>query len=145
MATVDAIRGKIQHEHRAKQIIDFSGLRFKNMTPTDMDGLIDFYDQAWVGFETKLEDAEMPFGQRLAFERATDDWQKAGKVSIFIVASHDQNDPDKPICAASTIVREYRYFGKWYFPKKAMTTKELIDEFLKKHQIGTSNNSNLPF
>lgn len=142
---VESERGKIQHAGRAQQIIDFSGLRWGKITPTDTDGLLDFYDEAWVGYETKLYGTQIHFGQKLAFARLNDDLEKTGKPCIFIIAYHCQSDTNIPICAAETIVSEIRYKGEWHKLRQIITTKQLIDRFLKNHNIGTPEYSNVPF
>jgi hypothetical protein len=55
-------RGKIQYRERARQIIDFSGIRYDNITPTDIDGFFEKADKAFVFYEYKLEGCEMPHG-----------------------------------------------------------------------------------
>jgi len=40
MLYTDDNRGTIQNRERARQIIDFHGLRIRNITPTDIDGFI---------------------------------------------------------------------------------------------------------
>ena len=46
-------RGKIGNRRRALQIRDFTGLRWGNITPTDIDALIDFGDKVFVFIEVK--------------------------------------------------------------------------------------------
>ena len=42
-------RGKIRNENHAKQLNDFSGLlRRRGITPTDIDGLIDYSGRAFI-------------------------------------------------------------------------------------------------
>lgn len=43
-------RGKIQNEEFARRIIDFSGMRYGNITPTDIDGVIEYHDTRVVFF-----------------------------------------------------------------------------------------------
>ena len=127
-------RGKINNRERAKQIVDFSGIRFENITPTDIDGLIEFHGKYWIWIELKHGDAEIPFGQRLAFERLADNLEKVGKPTIFIISSHEQDDPEKDIDCANSIVREYRSRNVWHTPQKQITTIELIKKFLEYHK-----------
>lgn len=65
-------RGKIENRNRARQIIDFSGLQYGKITPTDIDGLIEYHDKAILLLEFKYADAEMPRGQKVALERMCD-------------------------------------------------------------------------
>jgi len=117
-------RGKIRNREYSTQVRDFSGLRFGNITPTDIDGLIEYQDKAYVFIETKYRDSKLPDGQRLAFERLCDDLQRV-KPTLLIIASHET---DGDIDVAETKVTEYRFKGKWR--NRIGTTKELIIAFL---------------
>ena len=41
-------RGVITNRARARQIRDFSGLQIGTITPTDLDGLIEFHDECFI-------------------------------------------------------------------------------------------------
>lgn len=122
-------RGKIQHRERARQIIDFSGLRFGNITPTDIDGLIEYKDTAYIFYEYKLVDIEMPKGQRLALERIADNLQKAGKQATILVCVHNVTNPQNDIQASEAIVREFYYCGRWIRDGRR-TSKDITNSFL---------------
>ncbi|HEY6021391.1 MAG TPA: hypothetical protein VIY48_16245, partial [Candidatus Paceibacterota bacterium] len=79
----------IENMQRLRQAKDFSGLRFGSIMPTDLDGIIDYHDKAWVVIEYKSGDAPLNYGQRLAFERLCRDLGKL-KPTIGIIATHDQ-------------------------------------------------------
>jgi len=138
-------RGLIINRERARQLIDFSGLRYDNITPTDSDAIIDWHNKAWVITEWKYLEAELPFGQRLAFERLTDDLERSGKPTLFMIAAHDVYDCDKDVDSANTPVREYRFKGKWYVFEASLiiTVKEMTDIFLNNLGIGEENFSSL--
>ena len=123
-------RGQIIHRNRAQQINDFSGIRYGKITPTDIDGLIEYKDKAYILFELKYKDTELPFGQRLALERTTDNLTYQGKTTLCIISSHNIENCKKDVPVAETIVREYRYKGKRYVPTTSITTKELSDSFI---------------
>ena len=53
----------VKYRERAKQIIDFTGLQWDTITPTDIDGLIEYKNKAMVFMEFKHNDAQMPKGQ----------------------------------------------------------------------------------
>jgi hypothetical protein len=110
----DETRGIIQNPERARQIIDFSGIRFKNITPTDIDGLIEYKNIAYVLMEFKHREAEMPHGQSLALTRMVDDFDRQGKYATLLVCEHYVDDPKADIIARDTNVRRYYYRGKWY-------------------------------
>jgi len=137
-------RGSINNRGRAKQLIDFSGLRFGNITPTDSDwppmqGGIEYGNKLYVFAEFKLGTAKMPYGQRLFHERHTDDLERSGKPTLCIIASHNKYDPNEDIDAANTSVTEYRLKGEWitFSPESIITTKEIIELFLANLEIGS--------
>jgi len=124
-----AQRGQIVSRSRAKQIRDFSGLLFGNITPTDIDGLIEYHGKAYVFIEVKLNDAILPDGQRLALERLTDDLHRV-KPTLLIIARHDAVNPDDDIDVAIAIVAEYRYKGHKHEGCTG-TVKELVNRFFE--------------
>lgn len=125
-------RGEIYNRILASQIRDFSGLRIKNITPTDLDGYIEYQNKAWILFELKGEGAELPFGQRLALERMVDDLSKTGKYSIGFVAEHKDIPPDD-IDAKEAIIKEYRHLNEWHPCENGTTLYKAIIGFLKKN------------
>jgi len=124
-------RGQILFRDRARQIKDFSGLLFGNITPTDIDGLIEYHGKAYVFIELKLCSAQVPYGQKLAFERLVDDLRKAGKPALCIIAEHDIVNTEDAIDVANALVNEYRYKGEWRIPRNQWTVKEMIVKFLE--------------
>lgn len=122
---VDDRRGLIRNRHRGTQCRDFSGLRFGNITPTDIDGLIEYRDKAYILIEVKYKDAELLYGQQLALERLCDDLQEQ-KPTLLIVASHEDDEDD--IDVAKSIVRRCRFKGKWHDGQE--TTWELASRFV---------------
>jgi hypothetical protein len=130
-------RGVIEHRERAKQLRDFSGLRYGNITPTDIDGLIEYKDIAYVIFETKYGNAEVPRGQMIALERLCDDLQNY-KHTMVIISSH--NHPvNEDIDLANSIVSQYRWQKKWVSMKdNKYTVKALVDWFLNSDNVKSS-------
>lgn len=124
-------RGAIINRNRAKQLRDFSGLRFGTITPTDIDGLIEYHNQAYVLIETKYGKAPMPYGQRLALERLTDDLEKSGKPTLCIISSHLEHNYEKDIDTAHTQVTEYRLKKEWITidTDLKITVRKLIELF----------------
>ena len=124
------MRGQIKNIARKQQINDFSGLRYGNITATDMDGVIDYHDRKYIFFEVKYGNAELPYGQRLCIERLVCD---IGKPSICIIAEHNVSDTNKPVDVGKCKVREI-YLNtekKWRPPKRSFLVRELCDAFLK--------------
>lgn len=123
-------RGKIENRNIARQIIDFSGIQYGKITPTDIDGLIEYHDKAIVLLEFKYADAELPRGQRVALERMCDCFRRANKEATVLVCEHFVKDCTKDIIARNAIVREVYYKGNWYNDGKS-TVKERVDRFIQ--------------
>ena len=124
-------RGIIISPERARQIKDFSGLLFGTITPTDIDGFIEYQDKAHIVIELKMKGVEVPYGQKLALERLVDDLHIAGKPSLCIIAEHETMNTDRAIDVASAIVVEYRYTKKWFLPPRVDTVRQIIERFLE--------------
>lgn len=126
------MRGVIENPARAQQINDFSGLLYGKITPTDIDGLIEYQDKAYVFIEVKYNGKDLPNGQRLAIKRLVDDTSKQGKVAIALVVNHEVADTSASVPVASCAVRELYYSKekRWRAPHKPVTTKEIVDWFI---------------
>lgn len=124
-------RGKIQFRDRARQIINYDGLRFKNITPTDIDGLIEYHDKGFVFYEYKLKNAKMSNGQRMALERLADAVQKGKKPAVVFLCTHSAENPETDIDAANARVIETYYNGKWHKKDGTRTVREHTQSFLQ--------------
>lgn len=122
------VRGATQFKPRANQGRDFTGLRYGNITPTDIDGLIEYQDKCYVFLEAKLEGTSMPHGQELALVRLCDDVQRV-KPSILILATHN-TAIGREIDFANAFVEKYRYMGEWRVTSPGTTVKQLVDNFI---------------
>ena len=120
-------RGRITYHTRARQQRDYSGVRYGNITPTDIDGIIDYKNRCWVIIELKYMDATIPFGQMLCLERLTDDLQRV-KPTLCIIASHMQHNPELDIDVANSLVTHYRKDSMWF--QAQGTVKQTLDNFL---------------
>lgn len=123
-------RGKIRHREHATVINDFSGLRLKNITPTDIDGFIEYQNKAMIFFELKYMSAPLPFGQRLALERLVD-ISAENRPSILFIAEYSELNAHGDVDSSMCVVREYRYKKKWTKPKRDYTLSVAIHKFLK--------------
>lgn len=127
MNSAPVARGKIRSRELALVERDFSGLCWKRITPTDIDGFVEFQDRLFVFIEGKSRGALLKGGQRLAIERLCDAChnEQAGRYSIAFVVSHDGSD-----CFdyANAAVVEYRWQGRWMRPKCQTTLKHAIDK-----------------
>ena len=127
-------KSRIRNPYYAKQLIDFQGLELDGgIYPTDLDALIEYHDTEYILIELKFEKAKVPYGQRLAIQRMVDDFTRAGKRAIALVAEHYGSDPRKPVIAADCKVREL-YYGKeccWRAPTFELTVRQAVDSFQK--------------
>ncbi len=124
-------RGVITNPDRARQLRDYSGLKFGTITPTDIDGFIEYQGKAHIFIELKHGSAPLPDGQQLAYERLIDDdIGKTNKPAIVIVATHHIDDPQLNINVADAVVDKYRWNGNWHYLTKTTTVKTLIKSFI---------------
>lgn len=108
-------RGVIGNRSFRQQIADMSGLRFGNITPTDLDAFMDFNNKLFVFVETKYGSAPLPHGQRLAIERLCDACHRPPeRYAVAFLTSHESHGD---IDFAQTVVTQYRWDGKWRNPQ----------------------------
>jgi len=124
-----ADRGVIVHRERAKQIVDFSGLRFGSITPTDIDGLIEYQNRCFLFIEFKhYTRPDMPAGQRVALERLA---TSLNKPTLLLLALH-YTEPADDIDAATCTVHRYYWGGEWCTPDCIVYVKEAAQGFIEK-------------
>lgn len=124
-------RGEIEFRNRKRQILSFKNIRYNNITPTDIDGSMDFQCRAFVFFEVKLGDAPVKFGQRLHLSSIADAICAGNRYAVVFVASHNVENPEEDVDVAECAVREIYFNGEWHTPKQSMTLKNGVDNFLK--------------
>jgi len=126
-------RGIIRNIKYARQRADFNGMRFGTITPTDIDGFVEFGDQVFVFIETKHGDAALPTGQRLAIERVCDRVQNSGAEAMVMVLHNVETGNTLPTYQIAPLpVTQYRYRGKWFTPKETISALQAVDKFRKK-------------
>lgn len=123
-------RGKIRNYARARQQRDYSGLRYGNITPSDIDGHIEYHDICHIFIEIKSPDVEMPYGQKLEHERLNDDLSQV-KPTLTILVENNESNPMKDICVATCPVVSIYRNKQWRVAKKPLTVKEVIDSFIQ--------------
>lgn len=108
-------RGKIRNKDFKRQIFDMSGLQFGKITPTDIDGFMDFGNKLFVFFESKHGSSKMSYGQRLALERLVDACHSPPqRTAVCFVLSHDGKSEE--IYVSELRIVQYRHNGKWQDP-----------------------------
>lgn len=107
-------RGKIHCPELKRQLVDYSGIRFGNITPTDIDGFIEYQDCMYAFIEIKRECAVMPKGQRVAFTNLVDAVEGSAKWrhAVLFVCRHGGGDGD--INAVEMEVSSYYACRNWY-------------------------------
>jgi hypothetical protein len=122
-------KGKIQNRERAKQLRDYTGLRWNNITPTDIDGFIDFQGRFFIYFELKSKGKDISTGQKIAFENII---KNAKEKTFVIIGEHNQKECDNDINAADCNVVKFicnlkTLNNKWIPIKKEISLKCFID------------------
>lgn len=131
-------RGQIIDKKRKRQIIDFSQIRYKNITPTDIDwpeieGAFEVKGNVFLFIDMKYKFKDLEFGQRLFFERLA---ECLTKPAIIVIARHNIENTEDIVPAHECPVIEYlcnKIKIEWIKPKKDVNCKELCDWFVKKY------------
>ncbi len=121
----------IENPQRARQLIDFEGLRFENKLFTDLDAFQEYEGIAYVLVEFKYENGFMRQGQLRGHVTMCDDLTKL-KPTILMLARHHVHDPLQPVDAASCIVEKYRLNYMWHEDGQR-TVKEVHRWFLEQY------------
>lgn len=108
-------------------------MRFGTITPTDIDGLIEYDDKCYVVFESKYQDAEIPYGQKLALVRLVDNLNKP---AILIHSTHDVSDCNQDVDVGNSTVAAYYFNHKWYYPSNKYTLRQLTERFINNYKDG---------
>jgi hypothetical protein len=118
-----ASRGMIKNRDHMRQIKSFSGMRWEKITPTDIDGFIDFGGKVFVFIEAKHGESMPPYGQRLALERLCDTCKKAGLISAVLLVGHNTSGD---INISECNVFRYRLDGQWRKPVKPISAAKAV-------------------
>jgi hypothetical protein len=94
-----------------------------------MDGAIEYKNKAYVFFEVKYLNKEIPLGQRLFLERLVKDVCRNGKRAIAIILEHSIRDENESVPVSQCIVREFFYEGVWRKTQKKHDAFELVSRF----------------
>lgn len=130
MRYTDENRGQIQNKERARQLIDFRGIRYGNITPTDIDGYIEYHNKAFIFYEMKRNGCNMSHGQELSLRNIVDSLFRCGKYAVLFLCDHDVSNPHDDIIAADAIVRSIYLGNGDERPGRGKTAKEATDIFI---------------
>lgn len=116
-------RGVFRSREYARQLVVFDGLRYGNITPTDIDGVIEYRNVGYILFEVKHGASSLPEGQRIALERMCDDLGRQ-KLAFLVVASHTSHGD---IRLMECTVERYRHKAGWHLDWQGCPVSMLID------------------
>jgi hypothetical protein len=134
----EIIRGKEYNPRRAKQPKDYSGLCYGNITPSDLDGILEFKNKLFIFIEYKANGAPIQEGQKLCLARLANAIQSQKITAVSIIADHYGHIGEDIDCANAE-VREFFYKGKWLAFEGPMTVKRLVDHFHQKYVAKPKN------
>lgn len=120
----------IKHQGYADKVVNFNSLQFGNISPTDIDGFIEYHDKTYIFIETKYNKAQMPRGQELALERLCDAIQSETKNAFVFFTSHQDEGVNVEIDIGNSMVVKYRFKGEWKKPKSPLTLKTAIERLI---------------
>lgn len=108
-------RGIIQYQRRFHQAVDFKGLRFENITPTDIDGFVEYRGKVFILFKFKHVDAtyDINGGQMKALTMTCDAIQTDSRHAMILLCRHDK-PPHMDIVAYETLVEAVYHKRVWW-------------------------------
>jgi hypothetical protein len=112
------------------QLKDFSGLTWGKISPTDIDGFLEFSGKLFIIIETKYDGAPLPYGQKLALERICDGLTHGDAHAVLVLTKHNSSGD---IDMATTTVTAYRENANWFTDVPEVTLREMIDIFRRKY------------
>lgn len=124
-------RGIIQNRARKQQIADMSGLRYNKITPTDLDGFLDFGDRLFIFIEGKFIATPVLFGQGLSIDRLCDACHCPPRRYAFAIIADHHHPTNEDIDFSQMTVRTIRQNRRWTQPMRdGLTVREAIDRMV---------------
>ena len=120
--------GRITNPHLASREIDYSGVAIGDISPTDIDGWMEYHNKAHVLIELKFGNGEMKKGQRLGLERITRHLSPFPAI-LFVAVHHD--DFPHLVEAGNAVVVEWCRNGTWGKPTEELRLSEAVKRFIK--------------
>jgi hypothetical protein len=128
----------INNRNGVRQLIDFDGLRWGNMRPTDIDAVMEIRNKLFLFIEAKYRDKGMDTGQKIAIQNICNAIHKPDERYCYgILVEHEVADTSRPIILAECKVREIwsPMEGAWANQEKRPNIKKVIDHLLNKYGI----------
>ena len=123
--------GVIRHRTRSLQVNDFRNLRYGKITPTDVDGALEFNGKLFIFIEAKFIGTPIGRGQELFLERITDSLTfNPQRFAYAIIADH-HHPSDEDVDFSNMTVRTIRQNGRWKTPmQRGLTVRQAIDRMV---------------
>jgi hypothetical protein len=110
----------VRNRDFAVQLVSFAGMKWGSISPTDIDGFVEFGGKLFVFIEAKHGDSEMDTGQRLAYERLCDACHRPPyRYAAVLQASHSTSND---VVLGDQRVVKYRWNGSWRTPQEQAVT-----------------------
>ena len=117
-------RGEIKFKNRGAQLNSFKGMvRRRNITPTDIDGFIDYNGNAFIILEGKLNGAPFNYGQKLALENIC----KNSNVPCLVILFEHNTPTNEEVDVKNQPVKSVYYNGSW----KHLEDKNVLDTIVE--------------
>lgn len=115
---------------RAKQLVNFEGMKYGACSPTDIDLTIDFKGKTFVYAELKLQGADLTQGQRIYLANVVKSHFASGRHAVGIFAWHNAEDPEEDIIAKDAhVIQAYGCDFRWV---NVADQDYTLDEYIKK-------------
>jgi hypothetical protein len=122
-------KGVILNRYKSTQVLDYSGvIRMRGITPTDIDGLIDYGGKSFIYLEGKTIGAILKTGQKMALENIVNSHNKANHSAVAIIFRH--NTPINQDVIVSKCLVDLIYFNyEWVKQNKKITVLRFIERW----------------
>tara|TARA_R110000744_G_scaffold34955_5_gene81200 strand:- start:1015 stop:1413 length:399 start_codon:yes stop_codon:yes gene_type:complete len=123
----------IRNSNQTKQGIDFTGIEYGKIHPTDIDAVLEFDNEALILMEVKKKGNKIPIGQRLVLERIANSWHTNKSVVLYVTHSFKNDNKDIPLseCNVDSV-----YINKeWKILNKTISLSDTLSVLGKKWNI----------
>jgi len=125
----------IRNIGQVKQAMNFAGLEYAAIHPSDIDAVIEINDKYIILMELKRKGNSIPVGQRLLLERIADKFEYGWVLFI----EHDTNNTNESIDLMNAVVTQVYFRNKWYNTNNEYT-KEYITQLANRFGIDKLQN-----
>ena len=129
------MNGVYTHPDKGRQLIRFDGIQYGKISPTDIDGIIEYHDRIWIIYEAKYRNSPLCAGQRTLLERFVRCMGAIGKHAIAVICEHDVADHQDDVYLAHCPVRAIYNTENmvWRPPSYAVTVKQISDLYIRRY------------